>query len=310
MPSIPSRLVALASLVSLASPVGALAAVGGAGLAALATGCAGDPAADADGEDTAASEEELGRYSTAIVGTYTARLGGRPPTFERLVLGADGSFHAEIDTGIRCVRAPCPSHVSLAGRYTAYKKTLKLRPFDGEAPADFHGSYGYELAEDGALALTSAALPGWTTGLARVPGIWDASSTALVARSAGGGFVPQGPEGSTCTWGQSTYHYDRASRVARYEVCAQARAGAPLAFATGQRTLSLAAAARVELAARAASVSANDFCGADKPMLTVDVSSAAGTRAYTDSFYSCMEGDHVFVDGLDAIVAALRDATR
>ena len=90
----------------------------------------------------------------------------------------------------------------------------------------------------------------------------------------------------------------------------QARAGAPLAFATGQRTLSLAAAARVELAARAASVSANDFCGADKPMLTVDVTSPAGTRTYTDSFYSCMGGDHVFVDGLDAVVSALRDATR
>src|SRR5688572_12458590 len=100
------------------------------GLASLAApGCAADadPVDDADAEEAAASEDELNAAQRNLVGAYHHTSGAmRPPTFQGLVFNADGTYFADVDTGIRCVRAPCPSHVRLAGRFTATRSYVRL----------------------------------------------------------------------------------------------------------------------------------------------------------------------------------------
>ena len=58
-------------------------------------------------------------------------------------------------------------------------------------------------------------------------------------------------------------------------------------------------------------ISTRELCGADKPMLTLKVTSASqGEKTYTDSFYSCLGGDRVFVDDIDSAFSALRELSQ
>jgi hypothetical protein len=57
-------------------------------------------------------------------------------------------------------------------------------------------------------------------------------------------------------------------------------------------------------------ISHEEICGADKPMLNIHVTSRSqGTKTYTDSFYSCMDGDRTFVDNIDEVFSAFRTVT-
>jgi len=47
------------------------------------------------------------------------------------------------------------------------------------------------------------------------------------------------------------------------------------------------------------------ICGADKPFMTLEVTSPAGVKKYTDSFYSCM-GEGPFVDNIDGVFSTMR----
>ena len=74
----------------------------------------------------------------------------------------------------------------------------------------------------------------------------------------------------------------------------------------GERALSGAAIAAIDSAMNDVGVAERAMCGADKPLLSLDVTSASqGTKRFADGFYSCLGGDAVYVDRVDAVFAAL-----
>jgi hypothetical protein len=57
-------------------------------------------------------------------------------------------------------------------------------------------------------------------------------------------------------------------------------------------------------------VAADPQCGADKPYLQLKVTSPAGEKTYVDSFYQCNGGTVTYIDGIDGVFGALRDAAK
>jgi len=141
-------------------------------ISVAAQGCAADStdaADDGDAEEAAASQDELNAAASKLVGAYHGDGGSaRPPRFDGLVLSADGSFFADVDTGIRCFRAPCPSEVRLKGHYTATKSYLRLTADPGSAPSDYYGRYKYTHVKDElTLTRTGSLWNGWSAKLAK-----------------------------------------------------------------------------------------------------------------------------------------------
>jgi hypothetical protein len=337
--------------------VASVALIGSAFLAV--PGCAVDAASDSseqegDSEETAATADELTANAQRLVGAFHFANGGsmRPPTFEGLVFQQNGVFFADIDTGIRCVVAPCPSNVRLLGKFTATKSYVRLNPVAGEPAHAFHGRYKYTLVND-KLTLTRTGsswnnwkgvlekefsycaqptdcdgqglihvmcVGSWTCSEERSCGykcgvptptnvIWPADKKTLVAETPGGGFTPPPPPGSTCAIGKAKYTLDIASRKLAWEECDWNGNNTPLHLVTGTTTLTTAEMATVNAAMNDVTLSAGDICGADKPMLTIKVTSPSqGTKTYTDSFYSCMGGNRTYVDNIDGVFGALRTA--
>jgi hypothetical protein len=325
--------------------------------AAMIPGCAADVAAEDDGaaEEANTTQDELTANAQKIVGAFTFETGSRYPSFSGLVFKGDGTFFADVDTGIRCVRAPCPSSQRVAGRFSVTKNYISLlTPAPGQAPTTFHGRYKYSLAIGretgvqkinlsrggqtwtgwantvnkvqsyctaasdcdgqaiihpmcvGFFTCTAGNTCGYKCGIA-VPDVWPADAQKLVAQSPGGGFAPPAPPGSTCTIGQQKYTLDVATKQLSWEVCESTGAGLALHLTTGSRVISAAELAKIDKAADAVKLSAGDICGADKPMLNITVTSPAGTKTYTDSFYSCMGGSRTYVDHIDGVFGAMRD---
>jgi hypothetical protein len=278
--------------------------------AVLAPACALEPAAqsDADAEESATSQDELSSNANKLVGLYHGKGSVRPPSFETLDLRKDGSFSLDLDTGIRCVRAPCPSHAHVEGRFTATRSYLRLRPTAGEQAGGFHGYYRYTLRGD-ALSLSRGDWNGWTNDLDRAQDVWPSDATKLVADSPGGGFTPPPPPGSNCAIGRQKYTLDVASRKLDWEQCDWNGGTAPLRLVTGSRTLSRAEVADIEAAANSVTISTRNICGADKPMMKIHVTTPKGTETYTDDFYSCM-GQGPFVENIGAVFSAMRELAK
>jgi len=311
-------------------------------------GCASDaPAVEADSEEAETSAAELAAHARKIVGAFHGASTPRPPTFQGIVFAQDGTFFADLDTGIRCITVPCPSGAHLEGTFSATKSTIVLTAKAGTPSSDFYGRYTYAFRAD-KLSLSRTAsgstwaqsldkelsycaaaadcgsqglihpmcVGGWTCstantcaftcGLPTEEGIWPASATKLVAESPGGGFIPPAPPGSTCTIGKQKYSLDRATRVMISELCQLS--GGKLAIKTATTTITQAELAKVDEAMNAIKVATRDMCGADKPILSLHVTTPAGEKTYTDSFYRCQGGDRTYVDGIDGVFAAMRDA--
>ena len=96
---------------------------------AALTGCAADTSsADADDADVEESSDELTAAGKALIGSYQDDTGA----FRGLVLttqkvGQGNKFFADVDTGVRCIIAPCPSSERIEGTFTAGPKTITLR---------------------------------------------------------------------------------------------------------------------------------------------------------------------------------------
>jgi hypothetical protein len=320
---------------------------------ATLSGCAVDAAQDdADAEEAAATEDELSATAQRFIGAYHGEGTVRPPSFDGLVFKLDGTFFGDVDTGIRCIKAPCPSNVRVEGRYSATKNYLRLTAKAGTPTNDFYGRYKYTLAGeklsisrtvngaawseklDKALSYCAEASDcgsqglihpmcvgsftcgtskanscGYKCGITPVDsGIWPASATKLVAESPGGGFTPPPPPGSTCAIGHQKYSLERATRVMTFETCDFTGTNKPLHLTTGTTTITAAELAKINKAMDGVKVATSDMCGADKPFLTIKVTTPAGEKAYTDSFYRCQGGDRVYVDGIDAVFGAMRAA--
>lgn len=131
----------------------------------LAAGCA-SRSDDSSDEDLAAESDALHSkvYDTlkgAYVGGPSIELAGLRH-FEGLVLTkepADGygyKFWADVDTGIVCVMAPCPTHERIEGRWLAGSSYLFLLKAKGQQPGvadEFFGAYRY-TASGSDLSLT------------------------------------------------------------------------------------------------------------------------------------------------------------
>ncbi len=106
-----------------------------------------------------------------------------------------------------------------------------------------------------------------------------------------------------------TYELDLAARRLAWTDCPFAGVS-PLKVVRGERVLDAAALASIDLAMNDVGVAGQAMCGADKPLLALDVTSASqGTKRYADGFYACLGGDAVYVDRIDGVFAVLAQLT-
>lgn len=107
--------------------------------------CAADTSDDADDDEIVAEDEsELSAAGKALIGSYVDDTGA----FRGLVLtsvkhGARNEFWADVDTGIRCITAPCPSSERIEGTFTAGSKTITLRSTTAQHSQHLLGTYRY-----------------------------------------------------------------------------------------------------------------------------------------------------------------------
>lgn len=331
-----------------------------AGLAFVSVqGCAADSESvgdEGDQEEAASTEDELTANAKKLVGAFHQDGPSvLPPTFKGLVFKTDGTFFADVDTGIRCITTPCPSGARLAGKFTATKNYVRLvAKAPGSEGSGFYGRYRYTLSPNGKdLHLTRAdfgkswandldkkntycAAPtdcagqnmivpacvgsftcgasasssnqcGWKCGIPAST-LWPTNATKLVAESAGGGFTPPPPPGSTCRVGAAKYSLDLATKKLDWQTCDWRTDGLPLTLKTGSTTVTAAEMAQINAAMNAVKIAEENICGADKPLMTISVTTPAGSKTYTDSFYSCWGGDRTFIDNIGGVFAAVRSA--
>ncbi|MBK6691451.1 MAG: hypothetical protein IPG50_04510 [Myxococcales bacterium] len=137
------------------------------------------------------------------------------------------------------------------------------------------------------------------------PPVWPSNASKLVAVNEGGGFVPTPPPGSKCKLGETRFTFNRATRVLDWQICDSNVT--PYAMKSGLRTLSTVEAADVDATLSGVSIYTGTSCGADKPLMWMEVSSPGqGTKKFYDSFYSC-NGLGTYVDNIDDVFAKLQE---
>lgn len=160
-------------------------------------------------------------------------------------------------------------------------------PYGGDGGAD-DGSTGTDGPSDGGAG-----------------DLFPADTTKIVITEKGG-FGAPGPDGSTCTQADLTYTITLPSRSLAWKVCEATDAG-PLAFATGQTTLSEADFAPIAQALHGLRRATKTACGADKPEEAIVFTTPAGETTYLDDFYFCDAKDtKLYVTGIDAVLSAVR----
>jgi hypothetical protein len=141
--------------------------------------------------------------------------------------------------------------------------------------------------------------------------IWPADATRLVAENLGGGllFADRSPPGSTCEAQRERFALDLPTRTLSWERCAWTDTGGPYHPRKGTVTVTDAELAAIDRAMRAVKLTERDDCGNDKPLLQITVTSPAGAKTYADGFnVGCLRGEHIFVDEIDGVFAALAEA--
>lgn len=131
-------------------------------------------------------------------------------------------------------------------------------------------------------------------------------SQTIVLADAGNGFRPQPPNGSQCH-GEQRYSFDLEDGAFDWVSCSFSTTE-PWRRTTGTRRLSAAESAQLTATlAEVALARAGEGCGADKPTLTIDVSTSQDTQHYTDSFYSCSDPAGSYVNGIDPVFQLARE---
>jgi hypothetical protein len=124
-------------------------------LAVLATsvlftvGCAAE-VGEATGEDIDTASDEL-RAPSALAGAWHGASGAIQGIVfdDATVPFGIGSFFADVDTGIRCVRAPCPSTARITGSYRITGNTVRLTSQNARPEArPFLGTYRFTVRRD------------------------------------------------------------------------------------------------------------------------------------------------------------------
>lgn len=131
----------------------ALAALSLVGASSL-VGCAAD-STSADEEALDEQEGELTAAGKKLIGVYKDDSGA----FRELVLtdqkvGQANVFYADVNTGIVCITAPCPSSERIEGTFTAGAKTITLKSSTASAHSQhLLGRYKY-LVQGNKFSLT------------------------------------------------------------------------------------------------------------------------------------------------------------
>ena len=112
-------------------------------------GCYGGPDVPAEVGDTS-EEARTSRAWENLVGAWQGDLGVfRGLVFTATPEGAGRHFFADVDNGVRCVRAPCPSEARIEGVLTATSRALQLRLSDPSVTVPgLLGGYNYTLRGD------------------------------------------------------------------------------------------------------------------------------------------------------------------
>jgi hypothetical protein len=168
-----------------------------------------------------------------------------------------------------------------------------------------HGAQG-GAAGQGAGVPGGAGGSGGTGGTTSGTQIWPADAEQLDATETGGGEIGPAPPGSDCDLGEAHYDVVVASRAFVWSECpGGANWDDPWLMISGSRTLTAPELQQIDTAMLALTVASGQSCGADKALLTVDVTTPHGTTEYVDSFYECNGGDTIYVDNIDAVFAVL-----
>ena len=152
----------------------------------------------------------------------------------------------------------------------------------------------------------TAGLAAWLTGCggSSDPGadnaIWPSNALSMVVKNEVGGFVGPAPQGSACQSGEATYALTAANRTFTWQVC-QSTGSAPYTLDSGTRTLDATELDSLVSALKAVTLSKNGSCGADKSVLTLQVTTPASKHDYLDDFYSCQQAG-VYVTGIDNVL--------
>jgi hypothetical protein len=120
-------------------------------------GCAAESAEDA--EETEADTAELSSAGKALIGSYQGGATLQNLELTATKVGSANAFTADLDTGIRCVAAPCPeAQLHLEGTFTAGPATITFKTTNPNATAArFVGRYRY-VANGATLALSRAGV--------------------------------------------------------------------------------------------------------------------------------------------------------
>ncbi len=126
--------------------------------------CSAEATDDGAVEQSESSEAELGAAAARLVGAHYG-LGTGSPSFEGLVFASDGTFFADVDTGIRCITTPCPSSVRLEGRYMASRSWVRLSPNEPSdvtaVTSSLYGWYRYSFATPMSASFKLSRDGGW-----------------------------------------------------------------------------------------------------------------------------------------------------
>lgn len=260
--------------------------------------CAGAEGADSE-DDSNVSEDALTTYYARAVGTYEFKSATQADSFQRLVLKADRSFELDVDTGLRCVRAPCPSSQHLVGTYRVTSTNLYLDHNAERPSSNYYGVYPYSVRGD-TVTLRRRGYVGWSTTMTKLPAALVPADVTKLAANASGGFVRPGPAGSECTLSLQQYSVDIATRRFSFTYCDGSVPNAPYRKISGSRTLTSADMNRLIAAYNQLKVTMNAPCGADLPYYTVDVTNPRGNKHYVDDFNSCQDPSLTYVDNIQA----------
>lgn len=281
--------------------------------AILAGGCASATDVEVNGSNNDGEDEgALETAASELVGRYESERTTPGVAFQSLTLHADRTFEAFVDTGIRCVAAPCNGAGAwLVGKFKATSKTLTLTAGEGEEASKYYGRYRFTKTANGIL-LSGAKWSqsgDWEDPLKKAEGIWSEDVTKIEGETKGGGFMRPAPAGSECTMGAEQYSLDLASRDLTFVTCKTSQS--PYKKQNGSKRLTPAAVRTIVETVKAASiVTDRDGCGADKPFKTVSLTTPAGSKTYQDSFHACAGRTGTFIYEIDAIVSAMRDAAK
>ncbi len=168
------------------------------------------------------------------------------------------------------------------------------------------------LATLGALATYGACGGDDDDGEALGPGdvVWSAEVSTLVIASAGGGFLPT-PPNSECTIGSAEYTLRVAELRLDAWVC-EDDGGGPLQKTARTRAITATELLELTPSLEKLEIVEEAACGADKPALTLHLTTGAGTREYRDSFYGCVPDPRPAVDtsALEEVFSRLAELSR